>query len=79
MKAQECRSAEAPLELQQLDARLARLRERVRQGDPDMEPDELRAAIDKAEAKRRELMDLSSETKDSAKVMSMLPKAAPIR
>ncbi len=41
-----------------------------------MEPDELRAAIDKAEAKRRELMDLSSETKDSAKVMSMLPKAA---
>jgi site-specific DNA recombinase len=76
MKEQACRSAEAPLELQQLDARLARLRERLRQGDPDMEPDELRAAIDKADAKRRELADLSSGVNDSAKVLTMLPKAA---
>lgn len=76
VRAQESRSAEAPLELQQLEARLGRLRERLRTGDPDMEPDELRAAIEKVEAKRQELMDLNSEGRDSAKVMSMLPKAA---
>jgi hypothetical protein len=41
-----------------------------------MEPDELRAAIEKAEAKRRELMELEFAASDSAKVLSMLPKAA---
>lgn len=41
-----------------------------------MEPDELRAAIEKADAKRRELADLSSGVNDSAKALTMLPKAA---
>jgi site-specific DNA recombinase len=76
VKTQESRSAEIPHELQHLDARLVRLRERFQRGDPDMEPDELRAAIEKAEAKRRELMDLQFAASDSAKVLSMLPKAA---
>lgn len=76
MRAQASRAVEAPLELQQLEARLVRLRERLRTGDPDMEPDELRAAIDKAEAKRRELMELGRAEKDTGKVMSLLPKAA---
>lgn len=76
VKTQESRSAQIPHELQQLDARLVRLRERFQRGDPDMEPDELRAAIGKAEAKRRELMELQFAASDSAKVLSMLPKAA---
>jgi site-specific DNA recombinase len=76
VKGQESRSAEAPVELQQLESRLVRLRDRLRTGDPDMEPDELRAAIERAEAKRRELIELNSEVRESAKVMSMLPKAA---
>jgi site-specific DNA recombinase len=75
-KTQESRSAQIPHELQQLDARLVRLRERFQRGDPDMEPDELRAAIEKAEAKRRELIELQFAASDSAKVLSMLPKAA---
>lgn len=53
-KAQESRSTQIPHELQRLDARLVRLRERLQRGDPDMEPDELRAALEKAEAKRRD-------------------------
>lgn len=72
----ESRSAQSPAELQQLDARLMRLRERLQRGDPDMEPDELRAAIDKAEAKRKELIDAQCDASESAKVLSMLPKAA---
>jgi hypothetical protein len=60
VKTQESRSAQIPHELQQLDARLVRLRERLQRGDPDLEPDELRAATEKAEAKRRELMELQS-------------------
>jgi site-specific DNA recombinase len=76
VETQESRSTEIPHELQQLDARLVRLRERLQRGDPDMEPDELRAAIEKAEAKRRELMELQFAASDSAKVPSMLRKGA---
>ena len=38
-----------------LGSRIARLRERMKCGDPDIPEDELQAAIDMAEAKRREL------------------------
>ena len=43
---------------------------------PDMTADEIQAAIDRAEAKRRELQDQQPEAKASAKVLSMLPRAA---
>jgi hypothetical protein len=59
VKTQESRSAQIPHELQQLDARLVRLRERLQRGDPDLEPDGAPIAAS-----------------DSAKVLSMLPKAA---
>ena len=45
-----------PEEVRKIEVRIERLKERLRQGDPDMEPDELRAAIELAEAKRRELV-----------------------
>ena len=42
-----------------------------------MEPDEIQVAIDRAEAKRRELeTTLQSAAKLSAKIVSALPKAA---
>jgi site-specific DNA recombinase len=49
------RAADVPRELQELAARIARLKDRLRCGDPDMTADELQAAIDRAEGKRREL------------------------
>ncbi len=39
-------------------ARIERLKERLRRGDPDMTPDEVQAAIERAEAKARELCGL---------------------
>ncbi len=75
-KAMQARATEAPRELQELGARIDRLRERLRKGDPDMPTDEIQAAIDRAEAKRAELQDQQPEAKQSAKVLAMLPRAA---
>lgn len=44
--------------------------------DPDMTADELHAAIDRAEGKRRELEAEQPEAKQLAKVLSILPRAA---
>ena len=66
------RAAAAPLELQELDARL----ERLRGGVADLEPDELAAAIARIEAKRAELKASVPAAREIAKVMAMLPKAA---
>jgi hypothetical protein len=76
LQAMQTRAVEAPRELQELTARIERLRERLVKGDPDMPADELQAAIDRAEGKRRELQDQQPEAKRSAKVLSMLPEAA---
>jgi hypothetical protein len=63
--------------MQELTARIARLRERLRAGDPDMASDEIQAAIDRAEDKRQELLDQQpAAKKQSAKVLNMLPKPA---
>ena len=75
-KAASERALEAPKELQGIDARLQRLRERVVKGDPDLTADELQAAVEVAEAKRRELLDQQPGAKQSAKVLAVLPKAA---
>jgi site-specific DNA recombinase len=72
----EARADAAPKELQDLDARLTRLRERARSGDPDLTADELQAAIERAEGKRAELLAAQPGAKASAKVLSMLPRAA---
>jgi site-specific DNA recombinase len=59
----------------ELDARIARLKERLKNGDPDMAADELHAAIDRAEQKRHQLIDRQPISKESAKLLSMLPQA----
>lgn len=67
-----------PQEIAAIDARLDRLRERLKAGDPDMTPDELQATIERVEAKRRELATATARTiaGDGAKIISLLPKAA---
>ena len=57
VQAIQARVTEAPRELEELEARIARLRDRLKRGDPDMPEDELQAAIDRAEEKRRELQE----------------------
>jgi hypothetical protein len=59
-----------------LDARIERLRERLRTGDPDLTPDELQVAIERVEAKRRELLDARPAERENARVLAMLPRAA---
>jgi hypothetical protein len=75
-RALEAQAIEAPRELQELTARITRLRERLKAGDPDMPADELQAAIDRAEAKRQALLDQQPAAKHSAKVLKILPQAA---
>jgi site-specific DNA recombinase len=70
------RAGQRPRELNELIARIERLRERLKAGDPDMATDELQAAIDRAEAKRQELDGQQPLAKASAKVLSILPRAA---
>lgn len=65
-----------PAELQAITDRIGQLRERLAAGDPDLEPDGIQAAIDRAEEKRRELVNEQPAAKQSAKVLSMLPNAA---
>jgi hypothetical protein len=54
IRAMQSRAEEVPIELQELGARIERLRERLKLGDPDMPADEIQAAIDRADAKRRD-------------------------
>lgn len=71
------RSKDAPTEMQELDARITRLRERLKNGDPDLTADELQAAIDRVEAKRRELYEATRATSgETARILAALPKAA---
>jgi site-specific DNA recombinase len=51
-RAIQTQAVEQPHELQELTARIERLRERLKRGDPDMTADEIQAAIDRAAAKR---------------------------
>jgi hypothetical protein len=74
----ERRGGDAPRELAELDARPDRLRERLRKGDPDMEPDELQSAIDRVHAKRQQLAISLLPADGAAKVLAMLPRAAEI-
>ncbi len=76
MRAVAARAADLPRELQELDARIMRLRERLKAGDPDLTPDELQAAIDRAEAKRRQVFDVQPTERENARVLAMLPRTA---
>lgn len=76
MRQAAARADTLPLELQALDARIERLRERQKKGDPDLTADELQAAIERVEAKRRELYDVRPAERETARVLVMLPRAA---
>jgi site-specific DNA recombinase len=76
IRAAQVSATEAPKELQELDARLARLRDRLKAGDPDLTPDELQVAIQRADAKRAALADSTPAAKAGAKVLTLLPAAA---
>ncbi|MGC8507884.1 MAG: recombinase family protein [Thiomonas sp.] len=65
-----------PQDVQRLDARIARMRERLKAGDPDLTADELQAAIERAEGKRRELLEARPESRENARVLARLPRAA---
>jgi hypothetical protein len=69
-------TAEAPREVQALDARIARLRERQRVGDPDMTAAQMQSVIDQLLDEVRKLGDEQPAIKEAAKVAKMLPHAA---
>jgi site-specific DNA recombinase len=76
VRAMQTQTVEQPRELQEFTARIERLRERLRQGDPDMTADEIQAAIDLATAKRNELQHQQQGAMPSARMFAMLPRAA---
>jgi hypothetical protein len=65
-----------PQELQALDARIDRLRERLKCGHPELTADEMQAAIERAEAKRSKLSDARPTERENARVLAMLPRTA---
>ena len=74
-RSDQAKAEQAPAEMQAIDERIERLRVRLRNGDPDLAPDELEAALSKAEEKRRVLLNGPSVT-NGARVIAMLPSAA---
>lgn len=72
----EARDVDSPRELQELSARILRLKERLRCGDPDMTGDELQAAIDRAEMKWRELQSQAGPGRSMSKLFATLPRGA---
>jgi site-specific DNA recombinase len=76
LKESGARSGDGNRELKDLEGRLARLRARQRAGDPDMTADELQAAIDRAEIKRRQLSSGYQEGAEVARILSTVPRAA---
>jgi site-specific DNA recombinase len=76
VRAAAARAADLPRVLEELDARIMRLRERLKAGDLDLTPDELQAAIDRAEAKRRQVFDVQPTERENARVLAMLPRTA---
>lgn len=73
---EQARAAEQPHELQEISARIDRLRPRLRQGDADITTDELQAAIDRAETKKRELEEQRPGSLPAVNVLTFVPRAA---
>ena len=57
-----------------IDKRIQRLRARLRSGDPDLAPDELEAALAKAEENRRSFLNVPSVA-TAARAIAILPSA----
>jgi site-specific DNA recombinase len=65
-----------PAAVAELDERIARLQTRLKNGDPDLAQDELMGIIERAQAKREELLTAQPEAKRHAKVLHAVPQAA---
>lgn len=76
VKSGQAQTDQAPREVLDISARIERLRERLKAGDPDLDADELQGAIESAERKRRDLQKAQPAARASARVRAMLPKAA---
>jgi site-specific DNA recombinase len=76
VKSGHAQADQVPREVLEISARIDRLRERLKAGDPDLDADELQGAIESAERKRRDLQNAQPAAKASARVRAMLPKAA---
>ena len=72
----ETHAAAAPAELQELQARLDRLKRRLAAGDPDMTADELEGLVDRVQAKVTALKAAQPPDRERAQVLALLPKAA---
>lgn len=68
--------AKIPAEVAELDARITRLRNRLKAGGEDMTPDDLMAIIEKVEAQKAALLAAQAEAKRNAKLLHALPAAA---
>ena len=75
LRAHASQAQQRPKQLAELDARIERLRDRLKNGDPDLTTDELQGAIDRAIEKRKELEAVLPEAKQSATVLAALPRA----
>jgi len=76
VKALKAKAQDAPQELKDLTARIERLQARLKDGDPDMAPDEISAAIARAEAKKRDMEARLPQAREAHRVADFLPRAA---
>jgi site-specific DNA recombinase len=68
--------AKVPAEVAELDQRIARLRARLKAGDPDMSPDDIAAVIEKVETRKQALLSAQPDAKHREKLLRALPAAA---
>ena len=76
LQERERRADSVPAKVAAVSERISRLRSRLAAGDPDLEPDEIEAAIKTAEAKRQALLQAQPEAQEVAKVLALVPKVA---
>ncbi len=66
----------APIELRELDARIERLQARRTSGDPDLTDDELAAAIERVQAKRKDLLSARPAAVQARNIVNAVPQVA---
>ncbi|WP_184329662.1 recombinase family protein [Povalibacter uvarum] len=76
LEAATANEATRPAELAALEERLARLRTRLKNGDPDMTAEDLMAVIERTEAKRSQLTAPRAQGKRTAQILPMLVRGA---
>jgi hypothetical protein len=76
MNREKTETARRPAAVAELDARITRLQDRLKNGDPDMAPDEIMAIIEKVRAKREDLLSAQDDSKRNAQILHALPVAA---